>query len=74
MEPQDAGVKIITGQLGGGTSANYSTTAVTVPNLSSVNSISAYWNHTCALIVDGTIKCWGDNDYGQLGNGTTASN
>ena len=27
--------------------------------------------HTCVIKVEGSLWCWGKNDYGQLGNGTT---
>jgi cysteine-rich repeat protein len=36
-------------------------------------AISAGGNHTCALLVDGTLRCWGDGSYGVLGYGNTAT-
>ena len=38
-----------------------------------VGAISAGNNHTMAIKSDGTLWSWGDNSYGQLGDGTTES-
>jgi alpha-tubulin suppressor-like RCC1 family protein len=43
----------------------------TVESLSDVTMIAAGGYHTCALLGDRTVKCWGDNTDGELGFTTT---
>jgi len=65
------------GQLGNGTTATTSTIPVQVTGIDgsvSANkalAIDAGDNHVCAVITGGTLKCWGLNTNGQLGDGTT---
>ena len=67
------------GQLGDGTTNETypygTTTPVQVSKLSDVIAIACGALHTIALKSDGTVWAWGDNGYGQLGDGTyTSSN
>ena len=59
------------GQLGNGQSGEdvFSSTSVSVAGITDAKAVSAGWDYSCALHQDGTISCWGDNTYGQLGNG-----
>lgn len=38
-----------------------------------VEVVGSAGGQACARIVDGTVKCWGINSLGQLGDGTTTS-
>ena len=43
------------------------------PVIHSVSAVATGSTHTLAVASDGTLWSWGDNSYGQLGNGTKAA-
>ncbi|MEZ4869317.1 MAG: hypothetical protein R3C14_48795 [Caldilineaceae bacterium] len=61
------------GQLGNGNHNAYGI-PVQVSGLDNdVRAIAAGEGHTCALMMAGNVKCWGQNNGGQLGNSSTIS-
>jgi len=62
------------GQLGDGTTTNQLTPVpVQAPAGVSFAAVTAGAAHTCGVTAAGAAYCWGDNGFGQLGDGTTTS-
>jgi alpha-tubulin suppressor-like RCC1 family protein len=61
------------GQLGDARNVNSTTPIPVVTNAGTAvyASISAGWRHTCAVAANGAAFCWGSNERGQLGIGTS---
>jgi len=59
------------GQLGTGTNSSDSSVPVNVPGISGAVQVSGGGFTSCVVLLTGNIKCWGENSYGQLGNGTS---
>lgn len=60
------------GQRGDGATDSSGQAPALVSGLSSgVSDIAAGQMHSCAVVINGLVKCWGYNDYGQLGDGST---
>jgi alpha-tubulin suppressor-like RCC1 family protein len=63
------------GQLGNGTSdSSRHASPISIPSstLSDVQLLAAGSQHTCALMGNGTVRCWGRDNHGQLGDGGTS--
>src|SRR6185312_277666 len=61
------------GRLGTGPDVGDALVPAQVTALANVVGISAGGGHTLALRADGTVWAWGENTYGQLGDGTTTA-
>jgi len=59
------------GQLGDGTVHERWTRAVVSGLAGGVIAVAAGDSHSCAIVPKGGVRCWGENQYGQLGDGTT---
>jgi alpha-tubulin suppressor-like RCC1 family protein len=59
------------GQLGDGTTTGPSATPVSVSGIADATRISASGGFACALLSGGGIDCWGGNNEGSLGDGSS---
>ncbi|MCM2329033.1 MAG: choice-of-anchor D domain-containing protein, partial [Lysobacter sp.] len=63
----------VVGQLGTGNTTDAIVPAAVSGLASGASRVSAGQSHSCAVKTDGTVYCWGSNDYGKLGNGTAVA-
>ncbi len=71
--PQRYVVRLRTTNAAGGVSSRAVSGAVQpLPLISGVTAVAATPDSRCALVTDGAIRCWGSNDAGQLGSGSTS--
>ena len=59
------------GQLGNGTVGPFGGTVEASPLGGDAKQVTTGINHSCALLTNGAVRCWGSNQYGQLGTGNT---
>jgi len=58
------------GQIGDGTKITRRSITRVIEIKEQITSIAVGWAHTCVATKEGTVKCWGANESGQLGDGT----
>lgn len=61
------------GQLGRATDTATDAQPAPVVELRDVVSLGRGFSHTCAILGDASVHCWGENTEGQLGDGTRSS-
>jgi hypothetical protein len=61
------------GALGDGTAVPSRPAPAPVAGITGATQISTGWRHACALLASGALRCWGQNTFGQVGDGTTTA-
>ena len=59
------------GQLGNNSLSSDAHTPVAVAGVTGATALALGDQHACALVAGGAVQCWGANDDGQIGDGTT---
>ena len=63
----------IEGQLGTGNTTSLNIPSAAINLGGKAKAISLGFVHSCAVLENGDLKCWGSNSYGQLGYGNTVN-
>jgi hypothetical protein len=61
------------GQVGDGTTADRPAPVPVAGGLTFATLSASGWMHTCGATRDGVVYCWGNNEHGRLGDGTTVT-
>jgi alpha-tubulin suppressor-like RCC1 family protein len=62
------------GQVGDGSTADWWLPTPVISLTQPVSDVAIGGAHACAVLANGALNCWGRNDYGQLGDGTSGNN
>jgi alpha-tubulin suppressor-like RCC1 family protein len=63
----------VNGQVGQPSSTGAFPVPTTVPGIAGAVSIKTGFYNTCATLADRTLRCWGENDFGEVGDGSVTS-
>jgi hypothetical protein len=61
------------GTLGNGSTCCQQSTPTPASGLSGVTDFDGYYSGGCALMGDKTVRCWGRNEFGEAGDGSTGT-
>ncbi len=65
--------KNTSGQIGDGSTGSTAPIPTTIDSGTTYIEVATGYDHSCGITSTNELKCWGDNSYGQLGDGTQIS-